>query len=62
MAKLSNDNISSFVYKLTEHLNPRLPPEKHMGNFFDTDDEYFPLEEFVHNQLDIFIQKEDNFN
>lgn len=61
-AKLRNEDINSFVYNLTEFLNPMLPPEKHMGNFFDTNETYEPLRDFVHNELDKFIQQEDNYN
>lgn len=59
---MSPDDINSFVYSLTEYLNPRLPPEKYMGNFFDTDKEYQPLLDFVTSRLDKFVTKDMNYN
>ena len=59
---MSEDDIDKFVWQLTEFLNPRLPPEKHMGNFFDTDEQYLPLNEFCVNWFEPFYTKERNFN
>lgn len=60
--KLRNEDIDRFVLMLSDHLNLVLPPEKHMGNFFDNDENYLPLDNFCHAFLDEFIQKEDNYN
>jgi hypothetical protein len=52
VTKMNEDHIDSFVLELTEFLNKMLPPEKNMGDFFDTDDNYNPVLEFVHDKLD----------
>lgn len=62
MKQMTDDDINSFVYGLTEFLNPMLPPEKHMGNFFDTDDKYEPLREFVFKELEKFSNGYMNYN
>lgn len=59
---MSPDDIDSFVLDLSEFLNRLLPPEKHMGNFFDTDDRYMPLHDFCEEWLDKFITRDRNYN
>lgn len=59
---MSDDDLDAFTYDLTEFLNPMLPPEKYMGNFFDTDDKYEPLREFVLNWFEKFVTKDRNYN
>jgi len=59
---MSPDNIDEFVYDLTEFLNPLLPPEKHMGNFFDTDDKYVPVRDFCLSWFEKFYTKDRNYN
>lgn len=59
---MSPDDIDSFVLALSDFLNPMLPPEKHMGNFFDTDDKYIPLSDFCFEQLDKFCTRDRNYN
>lgn len=59
---MSEDDIESFVLNLTDFLNPMLPPEKHMGNFFDTDDKFLPLREFCLDWFEKYYTKERNYN
>lgn len=59
---LTEDVIDSFVFDLTEYLNPLLPPEKHMGNFFDTDDKYEPIRQFCLDWFDKYYTGERNYN
>ncbi len=60
--KLGPDQIDSFVYELTEFLNPLLPPEKNMGNFFDTNENYIPLNDFVQNWFEKYRTRDRNYN
>jgi hypothetical protein len=59
---VSPDDIDTFVLKLTDFLNPMLPPEKHMGNFFDTDDNYQPLSDFCLDYFEKFYTRDRNYN
>lgn len=59
---MSEDDIDTFVYKLTDFLNLRLPPEKYGRNFFDTDEQYVPLHDFCHDFFEPYLTKERNFN
>ena len=59
---MSPDDFDTFVYQLSEFLNRILPPEKHMGSFFDTDDNYLPLQDFVQERLEPFMTKDRNYN
>lgn len=59
---LSPDDIDSFVLALTEYLNPLLPPEKNMGNFFDTDDKYELIREFCLDWFDEYYTRDRNYN
>jgi hypothetical protein len=60
--QLTDDVINSFVYSLSEYLNRVLPPEKHMGSYFDTDDRYEPLREFVMSALESYSNGYVNYN
>lgn len=59
---MTDDNIDTFVYELTEYLDPLFPPTKNMGNFFDTDDNYEGLREFVFSKLEKFSNGYRNHN
>lgn len=59
---MSPDDIDSFVYALSEYLNHIFPPQRNMGNFFDTDDNYIPLKDFVESELSKFVTKDRNYN
>ena len=59
---MNEDTIESFVLKLTDFLNPMLPHEKFMRNFFDTDDKYEPLREFCLNYFEPYYTRERNYN
>lgn len=59
---MSPDDIDNFVLALTDFLNPMLPPEKHMGNFFDTDDKFEPLRDFCLDYFEKFYTRDRNYN
>ena len=59
---MSEDDIDSFVYKLTDFLNHQLPIEKYGNNFFDTDERYIPLLDFCQDFFEPYLTKERNFN
>ena len=62
MKQLTDDAINSFVYELSEFLNTQLPPTEHMGSWFDTDDKYEPLRDFVYSKLEKFSNGYMNYN
>lgn len=59
---MDEDTIERFVFELTDFLNPMLPPEVNMGNFFDTDDNYNPIREFCLDWFEQYYTKERNYN
>lgn len=59
---MNYDNIDTFVLNLTDFLNTMVSDELDVRDFFDTDDKYLPLLDFVRNNLDKFVTKEINYN
>jgi hypothetical protein len=54
MHQLNDDHIETFVYHLSEYLDPLFPPQAHGDDYFDTDVNYEPLREFVFKELGKF--------